>query len=116
MDNLEKSLPKLSVSFNHIDLSFYVKMLEKPDLYLALIVKKISGSYSIDFREYRFQSNSIILISKNQNAQFHFEGEDQQFIALTFTSDLIENSDEKVLKMLFLFCLYSSQINPFLQF
>jgi AraC family transcriptional regulator, transcriptional activator of pobA len=104
MDNLDKSLPKLSLSFNQIDRSFPVKTLGKPDFYLVLVVKQVSGSYLIDFREHLFQSNSIILISKNQNAQFYFEGDDQQFIALTFTSDLIENADEKVLKMLS-FCI-----------
>lgn len=104
MDNLEKSLTHLSLSFNQIDRSFPIKALEKPDYYLILIVKQVSGSYSIDFRPYCFQPNSIILISKNQNAQFHFEGDDQQFIALDFTPDLLKNSDEKVLNMLS-FCI-----------
>ncbi|WP_207421150.1 helix-turn-helix domain-containing protein [Desertivirga brevis] len=104
MDNLEKSVPNLSLSFNKIDPSFSIREIEKPDYYLILMVKQVSGSYSIDFIQYSFQPNSIIIISKNQNAQFHFEGDDQQFIALTFMADLVKNSDEKVLKMLS-FCI-----------
>ncbi len=104
MDNLDKSLPDLSLSFNKIDRSFSVQAIDKPDYYLVLLAKQVTGYYSIDFISYDFQPNSIILISKNQNAQFHFEGDKQQFIALTFTAALIKNSDEKVLKMLS-FCI-----------
>lgn len=103
MKSLEKSLRPLTINFNQIDQRFLEKDCEKED-YLILMARGVKGTYSIDFHEYVFQPNSIIIISKNQDVKLSFDGAEQQFIALTFTQDFLKNADENILKMLS-FCI-----------
>jgi AraC family transcriptional activator of pobA len=104
MENLGHSLQPLSITFNQFYQPFFEKGIEMQDYYMVIIAKKVKGFYSIDFREYAFQPDSIIIISKNQNVQFSLEGDNQEFITLTFSPDFLKNSDESALKMLS-FCI-----------
>ncbi|MEJ5962768.1 helix-turn-helix domain-containing protein [Pedobacter immunditicola] len=103
MKSPEKSPRPLTINFNQLDQISLEKDFEKED-YLIVIAGRVKGTYSIDFHEYVFQQNSIVMISKNQNVSFTFDGNEQQFIALTFTQDYLKNADENILKMLS-FCI-----------
>lgn len=71
--------------------------------YALIWLKKGRGQYHIDFKEYNFQPNTLIVISKNQDVSFQFEG-DPQFSILTFTAEMVSPADEQVQELLS-FCI-----------
>jgi AraC family transcriptional regulator, transcriptional activator of pobA len=67
-------------------------------------LKRGHGKYSVDFRQYTFNPNSIILISKDQNTAFEFSGKNDQYIVITFTHTMVSKSAPEI-QQLVSFCI-----------
>ncbi|MDN5200226.1 helix-turn-helix transcriptional regulator [Fulvivirgaceae bacterium BMA10] len=72
--------------------------------YAIVWLKEGRGRYSIDFKEYEFKPNTIILISKDQNTTFEFFDENSQYVVITFSQDLVSASDDDI-RQLLSFCI-----------
>ncbi len=66
-------------------------------------LKRGSGSYAIDFQQYKFQENSLILITQNQNACFYLD-QGCEYCVITFAPNLVSNASPDVQKLLS-FCI-----------
>lgn len=75
-----------------------------PDQYAIIWFKEGNGKYFVDFKEYHFQPNTLIVISQNQDLSFDFTPEPQDFRIFTFTVDFVAGTEQKVQELLS-FCI-----------
>lgn len=75
-----------------------------PDQYAIIWFKAGKGKYFVDFKEYHFQADTLIVISQNQDLSFEFSPEDHDFYIFTFPEDLVASSEQKVQELLS-FCI-----------
>lgn len=75
-----------------------------PDHYALIWFKGGGGRYFVDFKEYHFQPDTLIVISQNQDLSFEFSEENHDFRIFTFPADFVARSEQKVQKLLS-FCI-----------
>ncbi|MEN7547571.1 helix-turn-helix transcriptional regulator [Rapidithrix thailandica] len=72
--------------------------------YAIVWLRQGEGRYFIDFKEYPFAPDTLILISKNQNTSFEFTTPDSEYVVITFAQELLNHSSEDI-QLLLSFCI-----------
>ena len=67
------------------------------DFYVIFWIRKGSGKIVIDFNEYRFKSNTIILLNKDQISHFmNFDKKKTELLSVVFSPDFVFESSESL--------------------
>lgn len=90
-------LPGGSIPLGHVKPTW-------PDQYAIIWFKEGNGKYFVDFNEYHFQSNTLIVVSQNQDISFEFTAESRDFSIFTFPADFVAGTEPKVQELLS-FCI-----------
>lgn len=93
-NEIGKGLPFAITFFNKLQESNDIFKPSLRDFHVIFIIQRGTGSYFVDFIEYNFQPNTIILLSKDQLHHFNlFSSNDVKMASVTFNPEFIYQNE-----------------------
>lgn len=109
-NKLGKGLPYAITSFANLTTTNDIFVPSLRDFHVVFFIKKGRGTYLVDFKEYSFQPNTLILLSKDQLHHFnYFTDQEVELASVTFNPEFIYRN-ETDLQHLFQFISSSHEL------
>lgn len=92
-NKIGKGLPYAVTSFENLSESDDIFVPSLRDFHVVFFIKKGTGTYFVDFKEYTFQANTLILLSKDQLHHFSYFTDEVDLASVTFKPEFIYRNE-----------------------